>query len=901
MLVKMSIIILFFEMLGNWSFGDFFKLEACTWSWELLTEVWKIPSERLYVTYFGGDVKAGLAADEEAKQIWLNLGVPEERLLPFGMKDNFWEMGDVGPCGPCSEIHFDRIGGRDAAHLVNLDDPDVLEVWNLVFMQFNREKDHSLKNLPNQHIDTGMGLERIVSVLQGVSSNYDTDLFQPIFKAIQELTGARTYTGKVGAEDVDGLDMAYRVLADHARTLTIALSDGGRPDNVGRGYVLRRILRRGVRYASEKLNAKPGVFAQLVDSVCVVLGSFFPEILKDPDAVKEIINEEETQFLKTLRRGQRLLTQTIAKLPSDAKTLPGDVAWRLYDTYGFPIDLTDLMVEEQGLRVDKPAYEKARAEAHLRSQGAAGAQSATTDVDVHALKWLQEQGIAPTDDAAKWLYSAPAPAAGEAPSMVCSGLAGAVPAYALQSCTATIRALRVGEAFVEEATAGQEAAAILDRTCFYAESGGQIYDVGFLTREEEAGTGGGELCVQSVQLRGGYVLHVGQVEGALRVGDQVQCAVDAQRRLPVMQNHTGTHLLNWGLRKVLGEADQKGSLVAPDRLRFDFTAKKALTVAQVEEVQRHVNTLVAEGRPIYASPAPLASAKSIQGLRAVFGETYPDPVRVVSVGIPIEELLTDTDSDAATRTSVEFCGGTHLLNGGHVGQMVIVAEEAIAKGVRRVVAVTGVEAARAEKRADQLHRQVEDLAAEIEAAGRPVAEEGAAFITRVVTLRDTEVVPALIGHCRRDALRRRLDQLRDQLMAAEKERQAALTAAVLEEAKLLAVAHPEDALHLVHEFGAASNTKAVNLAVRALQEARPNLAVLCFTADRIAGKLFCVCACPPTAVARGLKAHEWVAAVTPCMKGKGGGKEAAAQASGNEVQAVEEALRLADEFAQLRV
>uniref|UniRef100_A0A7N6FHS3 alanine--tRNA ligase n=1 Tax=Anabas testudineus TaxID=64144 RepID=A0A7N6FHS3_ANATE len=313
----------FFEMLGSWSFGDYFKQLACKMALELLTQEFGISIERLYVTYFGGNEEAGLEADLECKQIWMDLGVDEARILPGNMKDNFWEMGDTGPCGPCSEIHYDRIGGRDASHLVNMDDPNVLEIWNLVFIQFNRESETELKPLPKKSIDTGMGLERLVSVLQNKMSNYDTDLFLPYFEAIQKGTGARPYTGKVGAEDADGIDMAYRVLADHARTITIALSDGGRPDNTGRGYVLRRILRRAVRYSHEKLGAQKGFFASLVDVVVDSLGNAFPELKKDPEMVKDIINEEEAQFLKTLSRGRRILDRKIMSL-GDSTTIPGE-------------------------------------------------------------------------------------------------------------------------------------------------------------------------------------------------------------------------------------------------------------------------------------------------------------------------------------------------------------------------------------------------------------------------------------------------------------------------------------------------------------------------------------------------------------------------------------------------
>ena len=299
----------FFEMLGNWSFGDYFKKEICGWSWELLTKDLKLPAERLYVTYFGGEPKAGLDPDLECKQMWLDLGVPEERILPGNMKDNFWEMGETGPCGPCSEIHYDCLGNRDARSLVNMDDPTVVEIWNLVFMQFNREADKSLRTLPNKHIDCGMGLERLVAAIQCKSSNYDTDVFSPIIKTIEAGVGAGVgpYSGKVGEEDVNSgsFDMAYRVVADHIRTLTIALTDGGRPDNVGRGYVLRRILRRGIRFATEKLKAKPGFFASLVDVVVETLGDAFPELVKDPQAIKDVINEEEIQLWIECRQTKR--------------------------------------------------------------------------------------------------------------------------------------------------------------------------------------------------------------------------------------------------------------------------------------------------------------------------------------------------------------------------------------------------------------------------------------------------------------------------------------------------------------------------------------------------------------------------------------------------------------------
>uniref|UniRef100_A0A673NJ38 Alanine--tRNA ligase n=1 Tax=Sinocyclocheilus rhinocerous TaxID=307959 RepID=A0A673NJ38_9TELE len=615
----------FFEMLGSWSFGDYFKHLACKMALELLTQEFGIPIGRLYVTYFGGNADAGLEPDLECKQIWLDLGMEESRILPGSMKDNFWEMGDTGPCGPCSEIHYDRIGGRDAAHLVNMDDPNVLEIWNLVFIQFNRESETVLKPLPKKSIDTGMGLERLVSVLQKKMSNYDTDLFIPYFEAIQKGTGARAYTGKVGAEDTDGIDMAYRVLADHARTITIALSDGGRPDNTGRGYVLRRILRRAVRYSHEKLGARKGFFASLVDVVVESLGDAFPELRKDPDMVKDIINEEEAQFLKTLSRGRRILDRKVQSL-GDSKTIPG----------------------------------KAQ---NLKSQGKGSGDEDHIMLDIYAIEELRNNGVAATDDNPKYKYT--------------SDDNGN---YEFEQAVGTVLALRRERAFVDEVTTGQECGVLLDKTSFYAEQGGQSFDEGYMLRENDTFT------VKNTQVRGGYVLHIGTVYGTLKVGDRLTLHVDEARRRPIMSNHTATHILNFALRSVLGEADQRGSLVAPDRLRFDFTAKGAMTT---DEVRCSVYVF---HQPVYALDAPLAAAKAIQGLRAVFDETYPDPVRVVSIGVPVEELLADPNSPAGSLTSIEFCGGTHLKNSGHAAPFVIVSEEAIAKGIRRIVAVTGAEA-----------------------------------------------------------------------------------------------------------------------------------------------------------------------------------------------------------------
>ncbi|XP_033373063.1 alanine--tRNA ligase, cytoplasmic isoform X2 [Parus major] len=759
----------FFEMLGSWSFGDYFKDIACKLALELLTKEFGIPAERLYVTYFGGNEAAGLQPDLECKQIWLDLGLAEGRILPGSMKDNFWEMGDTGPCGPCSEIHYDRIGDRDASHLVNQDDPNVLEIWNLVFIQFNREADGTLKPLPKKSIDTGMGLERLVSVLQNKMSNYDTDLFLPYFEAIQKGTGARPYLGQVGAEDADGIDMAYRVLADHARTITLALSDGGRPDNTGRGYVLRRILRRAVRYSHEKLNAPKGFFATLVDVVVQSLGDAFPELKKDPDMVKDIINEEEDQFLKTLSRGRRILDRKIQSL-GDSKVIPGDTAWLLYDTYGFPADLTGLIAEEKGLVVDMEGFEEERKNAQKT-----------------------------------------------------------------------------------------------------------------------------EFTVKNVQVRGGYVLHIGTLYGSLKVGDQVHLTIDEARRRPVMSNHTATHILNFALRSVLGEADQRGSLVAPDRLRFDFTAKGALSTQEIKKVEGIANQMIEESKTVYAKDCPLAAAKAIQGLRAVFDETYPDPVRVVSIGIPVEELLADPSGPGGSITSIEFCGGTHLQNSSHAGPFVIVSEEAIAKGIRRIVAVTGAEARKALRKVDSLRKLLSALEAKVKVQTAPNKD-----VQKEITDLGETLATAVIPQWQKDELREAVKALKKVMDDLDRASKADIQKRVLEKTKQVIESHPNQPW-VIMEMENGASAKALNESLKLFKTNSPQTAAMLFAVDNEAGRITCLCQVPQETANKGLKASQWVQEVSGLMDGKGGGKDISAQATGKNVGCLQEALKLATDFARLRL
>ncbi|KAJ8103890.1 tRNA synthetases class II (A)-domain-containing protein [Lipomyces tetrasporus] len=689
----------FFEMLGNWSFGDYFKKEAVAWSWELLVDVYGLDPARLYATYFGGDERSGLEPDFETKELWRSIGLPEDHILPGNLKDNFWEMGDQGPCGPCSEVHYDRIGGRNAAHLVNMDDPNVLEVWNNVFIQFNREADGSLRSLPAKHVDTGMGFERLVSVLQDKLSNYDTDVFTPLFAKIQELTGARPYAGKFGEEDVDGLDTAYRIIADHVRTLTFALSDGGVPNNEGRGYVLRRILRRGARYVRKKFDVPIGnFFSRLAPTLIEQMKDIFPELTKRSKEVFEILDEEEESFSRTLDRGERLFEQYAEKARVDGvKVLNGRDVWRLYDTYGFPVDLTRLMAEENGLEIDEAGFEKAQAWSKEASKGTkkATANGELIKLDVHDLGYLEKAGISTTDDD---------------------------PKHGLGDITATIKGIYFDKKFVETTEGVNEdkqIGIILDKTNFYAEQGGQEYDTGKIVIDGKA-----EFEVENVQMYGGYVLHTGYLKyGSFTVGDSIVAEYDELRRWPIRNNHTGTHVLNYALRVVLGDSvDQRGSLVAPDRLRFDFSHKSGLTLQEVSRVEDICTVEIRKNQPVYAKDVPLSIAREIFGVRAVFGETYPDPVRVVAVGIPVDELLKDVKNEKWQQFSIEFCGGTHVKATGDIKELIIVEESGIAKGIRRIVAVTGNEAHEVQRLAadwyvklGQLERMADGPAKEAEA------------------------------------------------------------------------------------------------------------------------------------------------------------------------------------------
>ncbi|MDP7288058.1 MAG: alanine--tRNA ligase [Phycisphaerae bacterium] len=649
----------FFEMLGNWSFGDYFKEDAIKWAWELLTKVWGLPKDRLYATVFEGDAGDGLQADDEARRMWAELtDIDPSHILLGNKKDNFWEMGDTGPCGPCSEVHIDMTPDGSGGSLVNADDARVIEIWNLVFIQFNRGADGKLSPLPARHVDTGMGLERVGMAMQGKKSNYATDLFVPIIEKIETLTAHR-YGASAGIADrfdvasADDIgDVACRVVADHARTLTFAIADGIIPSNEGRGYVVRRILRRAARYGRQYLNIQGPFLAGLVDTVVDLMGDVFAEIVDRKDYVIATIVDEEESFGRTLDRGIQLFNRQADKVKSAGQNvISGDVACNLNTTYGFPVDLTQLMAQEMGLEVDMDGY-RAALEEHQKISRRGGA----------TFKVEAVTGLPACDDIGKYSH-APIDAA----------VVGWVD----------------GDKFITEGTltSGAQVAVVLNRTNFYGQSGGQLGDSGQLVWN------GGRFSVCDTQIAGDCVLHVGVVEeGALEIGQTVRCEVNDDR-LATMRNHTATHLLNWALRRVVSDQiNQAGSEVGPHHLRFDFSHGRAVDAEQLAEVERLVNDRIMADEAVSVNNMSLDDARAIPGVRAVFGEKYGQEVRVVSIGAASE--IEDADENYA----VELCGGTHMDRTGGIGLFKIVSEESVAKGVRRITALTG------HKAVDQVQR-----------------------------------------------------------------------------------------------------------------------------------------------------------------------------------------------------
>jgi alanyl-tRNA synthetase len=765
----------FFEMLGNWSFGDYFKKEAIEYSWELLTKVFGLPEDRLYVTYFEGNPEAGLEPDLEAKNLWLSVGVKEDHILPGDMKDNFWEMGETGPCGPCSEIHFDRIGGRNAASLVNQDDPNVLEIWNNVFMQYDRQKDRSLKTLPAQHIDTGMGFERLVSVLQDKTSNYDTDVFSPLFAKIQEVTGARPYTDKYGNDDADGVDTAYRVIADHIRLLTFSISDGAVPNNEGRGYVVRRVLRRGSRYARKYFGAEIGsFFSKILPALVEQMGSQFPEIVKMQAEVAETLDEEEAQFARTLDNGEKMFERFATQAEKKGtKHLTGEEVWRLYDTYGFPEDLTKIMADERGLSYDDAEIEAARIKAREASKSTKEGVVAFAKMDVHHIAELNNNNVPTTLDEFK---------------------------YNDNVITTKVAFVYDGKNFLKstkDLVEGQNFGLLLDHTNFYAEAGGQVADVGRIGIDGQA-----EFKVMDVQSYGGYIVHNGFLEhGELSAGDEVTCEFDEIRRQPIRNNHTGTHILNHSLREVLGEdVHQKGSLVDAEKLRFDFSHKTQVALPEIKKIEELSSSYIRQNSPIYYKDVQLEEAQKIYGLRAVFGETYPNPVRVVSVGVDVDTLLADPENKEWRKVSVEFCGGTHVKQTGEIKDLIIIEESGIAKGIRRITALTG-----------QAARQVQLIAKDFDA--RIAALEAMPYGAdkeREVKAISADLNTLKVSTLTKEELKTRFAKEQKKVLDEQKKRQKAESATALNAVKeFFADEKNKDAKAYVARLPIGANSKAV--------------------------------------------------------------------------------------------
>jgi alanyl-tRNA synthetase len=614
-----------FEMLGNWSFGDYFKKEAINWAWELLTEVYKIPKDILYVSVFEGNLDENVPFDQEAYDIWKTL-ISEDRIILGNKKDNFWEMGEQGPCGPCSEIHVDirsaeekaKISGKD---LVNNDHPHVVEIWNNVFMEFNRKADGSLEKLPAQHVDTGMGFERLCMVLQGVQSNYDTDVFTPIIQHIEKITGAK-YTVKAKDDEEEKVNIAIRVIADHVRAVAFAIADGQLPSNTGAGYVIRRILRRAIRYGFTFLNTKEAFIYQLVETLSAQMGGSFPEITAQKNLVMNVIKEEENSFLRTLDQGLQLLENVISS--TQGKLVSGQKAFELYDTFGFPIDLTALILRERGYDLDEAGFDKAMLEQKTRSRAAS---------EVSTEDWvILEEGNNET-----------------------------FVGYDQVENEVKITRFRKTDSKKD----GVLFQIVLNNTPFYPEGGGQVGDKGVLVSANET------IKIIDTKKENNLIVHFSK-QLPENVNAKFEAKVDSNLRNLTSKNHSATHLMHQALRTILGtHVEQKGSLVNPNYLRFDFSHFAKMTEAELQQVEDFVNARIQEQLPlIERRNIPFAQAVS-EGAMALFGEKYGDEVRAIKFG-----------------ESMELCGGIHVKNTAEIWHFKIVSEGAVAAGIRRIEAIT---------------------------------------------------------------------------------------------------------------------------------------------------------------------------------------------------------------------
>ena len=663
-----------FEMLGNWSYGDYFKKEAIAWAWELLHDVYHLPAERMYATVFEGSEEDGVPFDQEAYDYWRRF-LPEDHIIRGNKHDNFWEMGETGPCGPCSEIHYDlrdeaEIAAKPGREMVNAGHPQVIEIWNLVFMQFNRKANGSLEELPARNVDTGMGFERLCMILQGKKSNYDTDVFQPTIGRIAALAGKRY------GED-EKVDVAMRVIADHLRAIAFSIADGQLPSNVKAGYVIRRILRRAVRYGYTYLGFTEPTICKLVAGLVEQMGGQFPELKAQQALIEKVIEEEETSFLRTLATGINLLDGVIERTRREGRTLiSGKDAFVLYDTFGFPIDLTELIAREQGVGVDLEAFEK-----ELQAQKERSRNAAAVDTD----DWVE---LMPLKESVFTGYD---------------------------TLTDTVHIARYRRVKSKGRTSYQ---LVFDRTPFYGNSGGQIGDVGYIENANE------RIAVVATEKENGQIIQIVE-QLPENPAAEFRAVVDAEKRQAAANNHTATHLMHEALRKVLGtHVEQKGSMVTPEMLRFDFSHFQKVTPAQLREVERLVNRAVRADYPLEENRNATKEEAAEAGAMMLFGEKYGDRVRMVRFG-----------------TSVELCGGTHTRATGTIGLFKILNESAISAGVRRIEAVTG-------EQAEQILYAAEDTLtslgealhnSQVEAAVRKMLESNDALSKEVETMRREQV------------------------------------------------------------------------------------------------------------------------------------------------------------------
>jgi len=930
----------FFEMLGNWSFGDYFKQEAIDWAWQLLTDLWKIDPTRLHATYFGGDPAHGLDPDDEARQLWLK-HLPADHVHPGNMKDNFWEMGDTGPCGPCSEIHYDRTPDKSGAKLVNGGTPDVIEIWNLVFIQFNRGNDSRLSPLPAKHVDTGMGFERICAVLQGKPSNYDTDVFMPLFAAIQKITGAREYRGELK----DPIDIAYRVIADHARCLTFALTDGAVPGNEGRGYVLRRILRRAVRYGRQTFGMAEPFLHELVPMIAESMGDAFPELKKNPQHVIDIIKDEEESFARTLDRGIKLFDayagdalfrqfareygsnrilavgnekfstkellddldmdtgkedviavpvesdstyevivaghkepvetfsyadvtpELVRRLVKQPPQISGYRAFRLHGTYGFPLDLTQLMAAERGMTVDVEGFNTLMEQARVQSRSG----GAAADAKASLIDFVQQN---------------------ELPATKFLGYKDLV----MDGANIFAKLMLIGETYkqVPRLELGMPAALVVDQTPFYAEQGGQVGDTGYIRSHN-----GAVFKVTDTIKVGDIFFHLGSLESGnihkkhppFDPAEGVMLEVDADRRAKIMANHTVTHVMNHKLRAVLGDhIAQRGSLVDDEKTRFDFSHNQSLPPEVVERIEQRVNADIARDLPVHAEQVSQEKALKIHGLRAVFGEKYPPVVRVVTIGPSAHDMLKDPADTKWYDTSAEFCGGTHVASTGKIGVFTIVSEEAVAKGVRRVIGLTG-------KAANDATAAGETLLAMLDSLPKADADRLARGLAELNQQIGQQTIPLVIRAKLRDGIEQLQKQVKDQQKQAAK--QAA--GAAVDHARAIAE-QAGDAAIIVAELlpGTGADAEALRSGMDVIRKMKPDAAIL-LGASSGEDKVAFTASVPKELIAGGLKAGDWVRDVAKVAGGGGGGRPDAAQAGGKDPSKLAEALQVARDFAQSKI